>query len=69
MPKAYFKHWNNTTVSDQSFRFSLLNSAGSATSYAPNQVFTTTANKSYKKQSLLPVYNVFEPGFYSGTAK
>ena len=52
--------------SDQPFSFSLLNSTGSATSYATNQVFTT--NSSYKKQSLLPVCNVSEPGFYSGTA-
>ena len=68
MRKVYFKPQNNTMGSDQSFRFSLLNSTGSATSYGTNQVFTTTANSSYKKQSLLPVCKVSEPGFYSGTA-
>ena len=46
----------------------LLNSPGSASSYATNQVFTTTVNSSCKKQSLLPVCNVSEPGLYSGTA-
>ena len=49
-------------------RFSLLDSTGIATSYATNQVFTTTANCSCKRQFLLPVCNVSEPGFYSGTA-
>ena len=49
MRKVYFKPQNNTMGSDQSFRFSLLNSTGSATSYGTNQVFTTTANSSYKK--------------------
>ena len=68
MPKAYFKLQNNTVGSDQPFRFSLLNSTGSATSYATNQVFTTAANGSYKKKSLLPVCNVSEPVFYSGIA-
>ena len=63
MPKAYFKPQNDTMGSDQPFRFSLLNSTGSATSYATNQVFTTTANSSYKEKSLLPVCNVSEPGF------
>ena len=63
MPKAYFKPQNDTMGSDQPFRSSLLNSTGSATSYATNQVFTTTANSSYKKKSLLPVCNVSEPGF------
>ena len=53
--------------SHQPFRFSLLNSTGSATSYSTNQVFTTTANSNHKKQSLLPVCNVSEPGFYSGS--
>ena len=53
--------------SHQPFRFSLLNSTGSATSYSTNQVFTTTANNNHKKQSLLPVCNVSEPGFYSGS--
>ena len=47
--------------SDQPCRFSLLDSTGSATSY------TATKNSSYKKQSLLPVGDVSEPGFYSGT--
>ena len=67
MPKAYFKPQNNAMGSDQPCRFSLLNSTGSASSYAANQVFTTTANSSYKKQSLLSVCNVSELGFYSGT--
>ena len=53
--------------SDKPCRFSLLNCTGSASSYAAIQVFTTTANSNYKKQSLLPVCNVSEPGFYSGT--
>ena len=66
MPKAYFKPQNDTMGSDQPFRFSLLNSTGIATSYPTNQVFTTTANSSYKKTSLLPVCYVSEPGFYSG---
>ena len=68
IPKAYFKSQSNTMGSDQSFKFSLLSSTGSATSYATKQVFTTTANGSYKKQSLLPVYSVSERGFYSRTA-
>ena len=67
MSKYYFKPQNDTIGSDQPFRFSLLKNVGSATTYAINQVFTT-ANSSYKKQSLLPVCNVSEPGFYSGTA-
>ena len=66
MPKAYFKPQNDTMGSDQPFRFFLLNSTGIATSYPTNQVFTTTANSSYKKTSLLPVCYVSEPGFYSG---
>ena len=53
---------------DQSFRFFFLNSTGSAISYAKNQIFTIAANSSYKKQSLLPLCNISEPGFYSGTA-
>ena len=57
-----------TIGSDQPFRCSLLNNTDSATSYATNEVFTTTANSSYKKQSLLPVCNVSKPGLYSGTA-
>ena len=40
---------NDTMGSDQPFRFFLLNSTGIATSYPTNQVFTTTANSSYKK--------------------
>ena len=68
MLKAYFKSQNDIIGSDQPFRFCLLNSTGSATSYATNQVFTSTANSSYKKQSLLPVCNVSEAGLYSGTA-
>ena len=44
MSKAYFKTLNDIMGSNQPFRFSLLNSTGSATSYATNQVFTTTAN-------------------------
>ena len=68
MSKAYFKPQNHTMGSDQPFRLSLLNSTGSATNYATNQVFTTTANSSYKKQILLPVCNVSEQGLYSGTA-
>ena len=67
MSKAYFKLQCNIMGSDKSCRFSLLDSTGSATSYAANQVFTTTANSSYKKQSLLSVCNVFELGFYSET--
>ena len=64
MLKAYFKPQNGIMASD-----SLLNSTGSVTSYATNQVFTTTANSSYKKQLLLPVCNdVSEPGLCSGTA-
>ena len=59
---------NDTMGSDQPFRFSLLNSTGSATSYATNQVFTTAANSSYEKKPLLPVCNISEPGFYSGIA-
>ena len=58
---------NNTVGSDQPFRFSLLDSTGSTTSYTANQVFTTTANSIFKKQSWLPVLNVSEPGFYTGT--
>ena len=57
-----------TIGSDQPFRCSLLNNTDSATSYATNEVFTTTTNSSYKKQSLLPVCNVSKPGLYSGTA-
>ena len=34
---------------------------------AANQIFTTAVNSSNNKQSLLPVCNVSEPGFYSGT--
>ena len=68
MSKAHFKPQNHITGSYQPFRFSLLNSTGSATSYSTNQVFTTTANSSYKNQTLLPVCNVSEPGLYSGTA-
>ena len=49
MPKAYFKPQNDTMGSERPFRFSLLNSTDSATSYATNQVFTTAANSSYKK--------------------
>ena len=67
MPKAYCKPQNDSMGSDQPCRFSLLDSTGSATSYAANQVFTTTAYSSNKKQSLLPVCNVSEPGFYSRT--
>ena len=48
--------------SDQCCRFSLLDSTGSATIYA------ATANSSWKKESFLPVWNVSEPGFYSGIA-
>ena len=65
MPKAYFKPQNSTMRSNQPCRFSLFDCTGRATGYAANQVFTTTANSSYKKQSLLPVCNVPEPGFYS----
>ena len=68
MSKAYFKPQNDIRESNQPFRFSFLNSTGSATSYAANQVFTTTAKRSYKNQFLLPVCNVSEPGIYSGTA-
>ena len=68
MSKAYFKPQNHIMGSDQTFRFSLFNSTGSATSYATNQVFTTTANSSCKKQIPLPVCNVTEPRLYSGTA-
>ena len=68
MSKAYFKSQNSIIGSDQPFRFSLLSSTGSATSYATNRVFTKTVNNSYKKQLLLPVCNVSEPGLYSGTA-
>ena len=68
MPKAYFKPQSNTIGNDQSFRFFLLNSTGSAISYATNQFFTTTANSSYKKRSLLPLCNISQPGFCSGTA-
>ena len=67
MSKAYFKLQCDIMGSDKSCRFSLLDSTGSATSYAANQVFITTANSSYKKQSLLSVCNVFELGFYSET--
>ena len=67
MSKAHFKPQNHIKGSCQPFRFSLLNSTGSATSYSTNQVFTTTANSSYKNQTLLPVCNVSEPGLYSGT--
>ena len=63
MSQAYFKPQNGIMGSD-----SLLNSTGSVTSYATNQVFTTTANSSYKKQLLLPVCNVSEPGLYTGIA-
>ena len=42
---------NNTVGSDQPCRFSLLDSTGSTTSYTANQVFTTTANSIFKKQS------------------
>ena len=48
--------------SDQTCRFSLLNSTGNATSYASNKFFRTTANNNYKKQSLLSVCNISEPG-------
>ena len=68
MSKAYFKTLNDIMGSNQPFRFYLLNSTGSATSYATDQVFTTTANRSYKKQFLLPVCNTSEPRFYSRTA-
>ena len=68
MSKAYFKPQNSIIGSDQPFRFSLLSSTGSATSYATNRVFTKTVNNSYKKQLLLPVCNVSEPELYSGTA-
>ena len=51
MSKAYFKPQNDIRESNQPFRFSFLNSTGSATSYAANQVFTTTANRSYKNNS------------------
>ena len=68
MSKAYFKTLNDIMGSNQPFRFYLLNSTGSATSYAKDQVFTTTANRSYKKQFLLPVCNTSEPRFYSRTA-
>ena len=59
MPKAYFKLKKEIMGGDQTCQFPLLNSTGSATSYATN-VFITTANSSYNKQSLLPVCNVFE---------
>ena len=52
MTKAYLKRQNNTMRNDQPFRFSLLDSTGSATSYAANQVFTITENSSYRKQCL-----------------
>ena len=68
MSKAYFKPQNHIMGSDQPFRFSFLNSTGSTTTYATNQVFTTTPNSSYKKQILIPVCNVSKPGLYSGTA-
>ena len=68
MSKAYFKPQNDIMESDQPFRFSLLNSTGSATSYATNQVFTATANSSYKKRIVLTVCYISEPGLYSGTA-
>ena len=67
MSKAYSKPQNDIMGNDQPFRSSLLNSTGSATSYATNQVFTT-ANSSYKKQLLLQVCNVSELRLYSGTA-
>ena len=66
MPKGYFKLPSNTG-SGQLCRFSLRDSTGSATGYIASQVFTTTANSSYKKKSLLPVCNISEPGFSSGT--
>ena len=68
MPKASSKPQNVTMGSYQPCTFSLLDSKGSATSYATNQVFTTTENSSYKKESLLPVGNITETGFYSRTA-
>ena len=68
MSKANFKPQNDIMGSGQPFRFPLLNSTASATSYATNQLFVTTSNRSYKKQILLPVCNVSEPGIYSGTA-
>ena len=54
MSKAYFKPQNDIMGNNHPFRFSLLNSTGSATSYATNQVFTT-ANSIYKKQLLSQV--------------
>ena len=68
MSKAYFKPQKYILGSYQPFRFSLLNSTNSVTSYATNQVFTTTENSSCQKQVLLPVCYVSEPGLYSGTA-
>ena len=62
MPKAYFKPLSDTLASDQSCRFSLFDTISSTTSYAANQVFMKTANSSYKKQSLLPVFNVSKQG-------
>ena len=62
VPKFYFKPQNDIMGCDQPCRFSLLHITGSATSYT-----TTTANSSYKKQSFIPVCNVFEPRFNSGT--
>ena len=50
MSKAYFKPQSDIMGSDQPFRFFWLKSTDSATSYATNQVFITTANSSCKKQ-------------------